>query len=99
MKKRRAKKILATLLFFLGYILAALSGVFDRPILVPIPSPGHFFFPGDVGHAFDSQDFLAAGTDLFFYGSIVYGAVSLVFWTRRKDLEPEWKEFTEPSVI
>jgi len=75
----RKKKILVCLLLFLGYILAAVFGLLDNIPPFSIFSPGNYFFP-KIGHAFGYQFLLGLAIDLCFYGVILYGIVSLVFY-------------------
>ena len=78
-----SKKILACLLLFLAFVVAGLTGLLDRVPPVPLFSPGSWLFP-EVGHAWGYQFFLSLLIDLCFYGFILYGIVSSVFWLFRR---------------
>ena len=79
----RRKKILVCLLFFLVYILAAQMGLMDYLPAIALFSPGNWLFP-ETSHAWGLPDLLSLLIDIVFYGIIVYGVISVVFWLLRR---------------
>ena len=79
MSGKTKKKILATLMFFLLWILAAQSGLLGLLVLpqsFSLPSFGRMLFGGGTHGV---PNLFALAVDLIAYSLIVYGLVSALF--------------------